>query len=98
MDVIPALELSPGAQAQLSIFVESLTDRSKSQFEPFLTFLLQYIEYNLSKYLQIRTELNAASRELQTLKTDLQQFLTTYRNVMTASPGRRTSATCSPTG
>ena len=43
MDVIAALELSPGAQAQLGTFVESLTDCSKSQFEPFLTFLLQYI-------------------------------------------------------
>ena len=86
MDVIAALELSPGAQAQLSTFIKSLTDRSKSQFEPFLTFLLQYIEYNRSKYLQISTELNAASQDIQTLKTDLQQFLVTYRNVIAASP------------
>ena len=85
MDVIAALELSPGAQAQFRTFVESLTDRSKSQFEPFLTFLLQYIEYNRSKYLQIRTELSAASQELQTLKNDL-QFLIAYCNVTAATP------------
>ena len=44
MDVIAALELSPGAQAQLNVCVNSLTDRSKSQLEPFLTFLLQYMD------------------------------------------------------
>ena len=68
MDVIAALEISPGAQAQLNACIESLTDHSKSQLEPFLTFLLQYIKYNRSKYLQIRTDLNEASHELQTLK------------------------------
>ena len=86
MDVIAALEMSPGAQAQLNACIESLTDCSKSQLEPYLTFLLGYIEYNQSKYLQIRTEVNAASQELQTLKTDLQQFLVTYRTIIAASP------------
>ena len=86
MDVIAALELPPGAQAQLQTFADSLTGHSKSQFEPFLTFLLQYIEYNLSKCLQITTELRAASQELQTLKADLLHFLITYRNITAASP------------
>ena len=46
MAVIAALEISPGAQVQLNTCIESLTDCSKSQLEPFLTFLFQYIEYN----------------------------------------------------
>ena len=78
MDVIAALEISPGAQAQLTKGIKSLTDRSKSQLEPFLTFLLQYTKYNWSKYLQIRTELYAANQVLQTLKSDLQLFLIYY--------------------
>ena len=86
MDVIAALEISPGAQVQLNACIKSLTDLSKSQLEPYITFLLQYIEYNRSKYLQIRTEVNAASQELQTLKTDLQQFLVTYCNISAALP------------
>ena len=86
MDVIAALELSPGAQAQLTTCVDNLTDRSKSQLEPFLTFLLQYIEYNRSKYLQTKTELRAATQELQTLKTDLQQFFIQYRATIAAQP------------
>ena len=56
MDVIAALELSPGAKAQLGTFIEGLTDRSKSQFELFLTFMLQHVEYNRSKYLQIKNK------------------------------------------
>ena len=84
--VIAALELSPAAQAQLNICFDSLIGSSKSQLEPFLTFLLEYIEYNRSKYLQKRTELYAATQELQTLKTDLQQFLINYRNVIAAPP------------
>ena len=64
MDVITALELSPGSQAQLTTFINNLTDRSKSQFEPFLTFILQYVEYNCSKYLQMKTELGVISQEL----------------------------------
>ena len=86
MDVIAALEISPGAEAQLNACIESLTDRSKSQLEPYLTFLLQYIEYNRSKYLQIRTEVNATSQELRTLKTDFEQSLVTCCNVIAASP------------
>ena len=86
MDVIAASELSPGSQAQLNTCIESLTDCSKSQLEPFLTFLLQYIEYNMLKYLQIYTELKAASKELQSLKNDLHQFLVNYRNIIVTSP------------
>ena len=44
------------------------------------------MEYNRSKYLQIRSELSAESQELQTLKTDLQQFLVIHLNVIAASP------------
>ena len=85
MDVIEALEMSPGAQAQLTTFINNLTDRSKSQFEPFLTFILQYVEYNRSKYLQMQIELGQISQELQVLKADLQQFLIAYRNVTAAT-------------
>ena len=38
MDVIEALEISPGAQAQLERCLDSLTDRSKMQLASFLTF------------------------------------------------------------
>ena len=86
MDVIAALEISPGAQAQLQRCLDSLTDRSKTQLAPFLTFLLQYVEYNRSKYLQIKNDLCAATQELQTLKSDLQQFLIEYRNAIAAQP------------
>ena len=51
MDVIEALELSQGSQAQLTTLVEGLSDRSKSQFQPILTYVLQFVEYNRSKYL-----------------------------------------------
>ena len=86
MDGIAALELSPGAQAQFTTFINNLTDRSKSQFDPFLTFILQYVEYNRSKYLQIKTGLGTISQELQSLKNDLQQFLIAYRNVTATIP------------
>ena len=85
-DVVEALEISPGAQAQLDRCLDSLTDRSKTQLSPFLTFLLQYIEYNRSKYLQIKNDLYAATQELQTLKSDLQQFLIEYCNAIAAQP------------
>ena len=60
MNVIEALELSPSS-AQLATFIEGLAERSKPQFQSFLTFILKFIEYNRSRYLQMQIDLNQVS-------------------------------------
>ena len=67
MDVIEALELSPGSQAQLTSFVKGLSERSMPQFQSFLMYVIQFVEYNSSKYLQLQIDLNQILQELQTL-------------------------------
>ena len=85
ISVIKALELSPGSSAQLVTFIEGLAERSKPQFQSFLTFILKFVGYNRSRYLQMQIDLNQVSQELQTLKNDFQQFLIAHRNVNTAT-------------
>ena len=81
MDVIEALELSPGSLAQLTTFVERLTEKGKPQFKSFLTYVLKFIEYNRSRYLQLQFDLTEVSQELQSLKSDLRNLLVAFRNV-----------------
>ena len=65
MNIIEALELSPGSMAQLTTFIQGLTEKSKPQFQSFLTYILKFVEYNCSWYLQLQIDLNQVWQELK---------------------------------
>ena len=71
LHVLNVFQISDYSEAQLSAFVDSITGRSRPQFRRFLLYVLQFVEYNRSWYLQIKHDLNQVKEELSSLKNDL---------------------------
>ena len=44
---------SPGPEHNFSIIIETVGDQGKPQFKSFFTYILKYIEYNCSPYVQL---------------------------------------------
>ena len=53
-DVIQTVTLSEYSEAQLEALVDTLTGTNKTHFKRFLQYVLQFIEYNRSRYLQVK--------------------------------------------
>ena len=70
-EVLHEFQISDYSEAQLSVFVDSVIERSRPQFRRFLLCVLQFVEHNRSQYLQIIHDLNQIREQLSSLKDDL---------------------------
>ena len=70
-DVIQTVTLSEYSEAQLDALVDTLTGTNKTHFKRFLQYVLQFIEYNRSRYLQVKHDLIQIKEELSSLKDDV---------------------------
>ena len=70
-DVIQTVTLSEYSEAQLEALVDTLTGTNKTHFKRFLQYVLQFIEYNRSRYLQVKHDLIQIKEELASLRDDV---------------------------
>ena len=70
-EVLKEFQILDFSEAQISAFFDSVTERSRPQFCRFLLYVLQFVEYNCSRYLQMKHDLNQVKEELSSLKDDL---------------------------
>ena len=70
-DILHEFQISDYSETQLNALVEYITYRSKPHFHKFLLYVLQFVEYNRSRYLQLKYDLSQVREELASLKDEL---------------------------
>ena len=78
-DVLQNVQLSDYSEAQLDALVDTLAGPSKVHFKRFLQYVLQFVEYNRSRYLQVKHDLNQIKEELLSLRDEVQTLIASGR-------------------
>ena len=82
-EVLNNFQLSDDSEAQLTTFVDSLTQGiSKPHFRKLSTYALKFTEYNRSKYEMLRTEQLRLTDQANSLRDELNRVLETRQEQM----------------
>ena len=63
--------------------MDTLTGTNKTHFKRFLQYVLQFIEYNRARYLQVKHDLNQIKDELSSLRDDVQAVIASGQTATT---------------
>ena len=75
--VLASLQLSSDSEAQITSFVESLSQGiSGPRFRKLLTYVLKFVELNRSKYEQLRNEQTLIADQISSTRDELSQLVT----------------------
>ena len=75
--VLASLQLSGYSEAQITAFVESLSQGiSGPRFRKLMTYVLKFVEHNRSKYKQLRTEQTRLVDQANSTRDELSQMVT----------------------
>ena len=71
-EALVVVVLSPESEAKLLAFLQTLQDESTPQVGDFFIYILKFIEYNSSWYIQLRHDLQQVKVEFTTLEREVQ--------------------------